>query len=83
MFTLSDWLRKMLGGGPAKESLSDLGALIEGVTPHSHCERCGKAITLGKRFCSELCKRGEGRGGMSSLFWIFLLLMLLMLMWGR
>jgi len=82
MLTLSDWLRKMLGGGPTKEP-SDLGTPIEGVAPHSHCEKCGKAITLGKRFCSELCKRGEGKGGMSSLFWIFLLLMLLMLMWGR
>jgi predicted nucleic acid-binding Zn ribbon protein len=79
---VSDWLRRILGGGPAREP-SDLGTVIEGVTPHSHCERCGKAITLGKRFCSESCKRGEGRGGMSSLFWMFLLLMLLMLMLGR
>jgi len=83
MFALSERLRKMLGGGPRKEPSVDLGDLVEGVTPHSHCERCGKAITLGKRFCSEVCKRGEGRGGISTLFWIFLLLMLLMLLWGR
>lgn len=78
---MSELLRKILGGG--KEAPSELGGPVEGVTPHSHCERCGKAITLGKRFCSEICKRGGGRGGVSSLFWIMLLFLLLMLMLGR
>jgi len=82
MLSLSEWLRKILGG-PQKEPSLDLGDLVEGVAPHSHCERCGKAITLGRRFCSEVCKRGEGKGGISSFFWIILLMMLLMLLLGR
>jgi len=82
MSGLSEWLQKILGG-PRKEPPLELGDLVEGVTPHSHCERCGKAITLGRRFCSEVCKRGEGKGGMSSFIWIILLMMLLMLLLGR
>ncbi len=80
---MSDLLRKILGGSPKKDTSRDLGDLVEGVTPHSHCERCGKAITLGRRFCSQVCKRGEGKGAASTIFWIILLLMLLMLLWAR
>jgi len=67
--------------GSQKKAPSDLGEVVEGVPAHSHCERCGKAITLGKRYCSDICKRGEGRGPGSTLFWIILLLMLMMLLW--
>jgi predicted nucleic acid-binding Zn ribbon protein len=82
VLALSEWLNKIFGrGGSGEKPPSDLGDVIEGVTPHSHCERCGKAITLGKRYCSTVCKRGEGKGPASSLFWIILLIMLMLLLW--
>jgi len=80
---LPEWLNKALGLERSEKPPSDIGEVVEGVTPHSHCQRCEKAITLGKRFCSEVCKRGEGRKGPSSLVWIIILMLLMLLLFSR
>lgn len=80
---MSELLRKILGvkpSGTPEAPPSDLGDVVEGVTPHSHCRKCAKAITLGKTFCSAVCKGGEKKKGSSSFFWIIMLMMLMLLM---
>jgi len=89
VLVLSEWLNRILGRESREgKSPSDVGNVVEGVTPHSHCERCGKAITIGSararaRYCSDICKRGEGKGSGSMLFWMILLLILMMFLWSR
>ena len=84
VLVLSEWLNKILGRESREgKPPSDVGSVVEGVTPHSHCEKCGKAIAIGKRYCSDICKRGEGKGAGSMLFWMILLLILMMLLWSR
>jgi predicted nucleic acid-binding Zn ribbon protein len=84
VLVLSEWLNRILGRESREgKPPSDVGNVVEGVTPHSHCERCGKAIEIGKRYCSDICKRGERKGSGSMLFWMILLLILMMLLWSR
>jgi predicted nucleic acid-binding Zn ribbon protein len=75
---LSELFNKMFGREASEKLPSDVGVVVEGVTSHSHCLRCGKAITPGTAFCSEVCKRGQRKKG-QSYFWIILLMMLMLL----